>query len=186
MEEKENNVEPEIIEEDIVYDESESVQDIIKKLKEKIALYKKEKDEYLNSLQRERADFINFKKEEETRMERRTKIVKENILESLIPILDSFSVAFSNKEVWEKVDVNWRTGIEYIHQQFIQVLADNNVKEIIPNILDEFNPELHQSIEDRSTEKENEKGKIIEVIQKGYQIGEYVVRPARVVTGLKE
>jgi molecular chaperone GrpE len=170
-------------EDEIVYDEDESVQDVVKKLKEKIQKLKTEKEEYLNNWQRERADFINFKKEEDSRLERRALLTKESVLESLIPILDSFSVAFQNKEVWEKVDENWRKGIEYIHQQFIQVLKDNNVKEIIPNLLDEFNPQIHQAIEERHTDDENEKGKILEVIQKGYSIGEYIVRPVRVIIG---
>lgn len=63
----ENNLESEEIVDDIVYDESESVQDIVKKLKLKIKELEKEKEEYLNSWQRERADFVNFKKEEDVR-----------------------------------------------------------------------------------------------------------------------
>lgn len=168
---------------DIVYDESESVEDIVKKLKEKIKTLKVEKEEYLRSWQRERADFVNFKKEEDVRMTRIRTIVKENILESLLPTLDSFSVMFLNKDVWEKVDENWRKGIEYIYQQLQQVLSDNGISTIEPKYLDDFDPNVHQSIEDRQTEIEAEKGKIIQTIQKGYKIGESVVRAARVVTG---
>ncbi len=176
-----NEEEPET--DDIQYDETESMTDVVKKLKEKIKGVQKEKDEYLANWQRERADFVNFKKEEEARLTRVKGLVKESILESLLPILDSFSVAFSNKEAWEKVDENWRRGVEYIYQQFSQVLADNNITEINPVNLDEFDPSLHQSIEDRATEKEEEKGKVLQVIQKGYKIGDSVIRPARVVTG---
>lgn len=185
IDEKVEAIEPEEIVDDIVYDESESVADIVKKLKDKIKVLQKEKEEYLNNWQRERADFVNFKKEEDVRMTRVRGMVKENILESLLPVLDSFSVAFANKEVWEKVDENWRRGIEYIHQQFSQVLTDNGISEISPNYLDEFNAEFHQSIEDRVTDNIDEKGKIISVIQKGYKINEYVIRPARVITGQK-
>ncbi len=170
---------------DIEYDETESMTDVVKKLKDKIKSIQKEKEEYLTNWQRERADFVNFKKDEDIRSTRIRTIVKENLLESLLPILDSFSVAFSNKEVWEKVDENWRRGIEYIHQQFNQVLADNGISEISPNYLDEFNPSIHQSIEDKVTDKNEEKGKVITTIQKGYIIGESVIRPARVVTGAK-
>jgi molecular chaperone GrpE len=183
IDEKVEAIEPEEIVDDIVYDESESVADIVKKLKDKIKVLQKEKEEYLNNWQRERADFVNFKKEEDVRMTRVRGMVKENILESLLPVLDSFSVAFSNKAVWEKVDENWRKGIEYIHQQFSQVLLENGITEIDPKYLDEFDPNLHQSIEDRETDKEEERHKIIQVVQKGYKVGESVVRPARVVTG---
>lgn len=175
--------ESEEIVDDIVYDESESIGDIVKKLKDKIKTLQKEKEEYLTSWQRERADFVNFKKEEDVRMTRVRGIVKENILESLLPILDSFSVAFSNKDAWEKVDENWRKGVEYIHQQLSQVLSDNGISEIAPSYLEEFNPSIHQSIEDRETIKDEEKGKVIQVIQKGYKIGDSVIRPARVITG---
>jgi molecular chaperone GrpE len=168
---------------DIEYDSSESMTDVVKKLKEKIKSIQKEKDEYLLNWQRERADFVNFKKEEDVRSTRIRGIVKESILESLLPILDSFSVAFSNKEAWEKVDENWRRGVEYIYQQFSQVLADNNITEINPVYLENFDPSLHQSIEDRVTEKEEEKGTVLQVIQKGYKVGDSVIRPARVVTG---
>lgn len=179
-----NEEEPET--DEIEYDESESMSDIVKKLKEKIKGVQKEKDEYLQNWQRERADFVNFKKEEDVRNTRIRGMVKESILESLLPILDSFSVAFSNKEAWEKVDENWRRGVEYIYQQFNQVLADNNIVEINPVNLEPFDPSLHQSIEDRVTDKEEEKGNILQVVQKGYKIGESVIRPARVVTGAKE
>lgn len=175
--------EEELETDDIQYDESESMTDVVKKLKEKIKGLQKEKDEYLTNWQRERADFVNFKKEEEVRLSRMKGLVKESMLESLLPILDSFSVAFSNKEAWEKVDENWRLGVEYIYQQFSQVLADNNITEINPVNLELFDPNLHQSIEDRVTEKEEEKGKVLQVIQKGYKIGDSVIRPARVVTG---
>jgi molecular chaperone GrpE len=189
QDQNEDTNEEEIIEspydnaDDIEYDASESMTDVVKKLKEKIKLIQKEKDEYLTNWQRERADFVNFKKDEDVRMTRSRNMVKESMLESLLPILDSFSVVFMNKEVWEKVDENWRRGIEYIHQQFNQVLADNGISEISPNYIDEFDPTIHQSIEDRITDKEEEKGKIITTIQKGYKIGESVIRPARVVTG---
>lgn len=184
-EEKEAVLEPEFEEEtdDIVYDDSESMTDVVKKLREKIKTLKKEKEEYLNSWQRERADFVNFKKEEDARIARVRKLSKEGMLESLLPVLDSFSVAFSNKEVWEKVDENWRRGVEYIHQQLNQVLSDNGISEIAPNYLDSFDPNLHQSIEDRTTDKEEEKHNIIQVVQKGYKMGDSVIRAARVVTG---
>ncbi len=171
---------------DIEYDETESMSDIVKKLKEKIKGVQKEKEEYLTNWQRERADFVNFKKDEDVRMTRTRAMVKESILESLLPILDSFSVAFANKEAWEKVDENWRKGVEYIYQQFSQVLSDNNISEINPVNLEPFDPSLHQSIEDRVTDKEEEKGNVLQVVQKGYKIGESVIRPARVVTGAKE
>ncbi len=176
-----NDGEPEM--DDIIYDESESMTDVVKKLKDSIKTLRKEKEEYLTSWQRERADFVNFKKEEAVRTTRLRSVIKEGMLESLLPILDSFSVAFSNKEAWEKVDENWRRGVEYIHQQFIQVLTDNGITEIDPKYLDEFDPTIHQSIEDRETEKEEEKHKIIQVIQKGYKVGDSVIRAARVITG---
>jgi molecular chaperone GrpE len=88
-------------------------------------------------------------------------------------------MAMSNKEAWEKVDKNWRQGIEYIHSKFLQALADNNVT-AIGKVGDKFDPMLHESIESIPTDDESKDHTIEKVIQAGYKIGERVIRPARV------
>jgi molecular chaperone GrpE len=152
----------------------------IKDLKEKLKACEKEKQEYLDNWQRERADFLNYKKEEASRMERSAAFVREDFINELIPVLDSYDMAFANREAWEKVDKNWRTGVEYIHAQLIKVLSDFGAEEIPGKKGDIFDPNIHQSIETMLTEREEDDHRVDRIISKGYKIGDRVIRPARV------
>ena len=98
-----------------------------------------------------------------------------------MPVLDSFSVAFQNKETWERVDEGWRKGVEYIHSQLMSVLKENSLIEINPHDGEQFNPLYHVVAETIITDKKEDEGKILKVSQKGYRTGEIVIRPARVV-----
>ena len=88
---------------DIIIDEdTEAPETLVKKLKEKIKTLEKEKQEYMNGWQRERADLINYKKMVENEKVEIVKYANENLLEEITQVLDSFEMAFSNKEAWEK------------------------------------------------------------------------------------
>ena len=119
----------------------------IKELKEKLKVCQKERQEYLSSWQRERADFQNFKKDETERMIRSIGHAREQVVFNLLPALDSYDMAFSNKEVWEKVDKNWRVGVEYIHQQILKALEEYGVTSIKTKVGDIIDLTLHQPIE---------------------------------------
>ncbi len=78
-----------------------------------------------------RSNFINYKKGEDERKKQTLDFAREQFVEELIPVLDAYDMAFSNKEAWEKVEKSWRMGVEYIHAQLLKVLADNGVSEIL-------------------------------------------------------
>ena len=141
----------------------------IKEFKEKLKVCQKERQEYLNSWQRERADFQNFKKDEAERMIRTIGYAREQVILNLLPVLDSYNMAFANKEAWEKVDKNWRVGVEYIHQQILKVLEEYGVSVIETKIGDAFNPLLHQSIEIVETTDKEKDHTIAVITQTGYQ-----------------
>src|SRR3989344_5444428 len=128
----------------------------IQKLKAELKQAKKEKEEYLTGWQKERADFANYKKEEETR-----------------------KMAFSHKESWEKIDPTWRKGIEHIYSEMSKIFEEYGVKEI-GKIGEIFDPNLHHSIDLVSTDKKEDDHKVAAVIQKGYKLGNRVLRPAGV------
>ncbi len=88
-------------------------------------------------------------------------------------------MAFANKESWSKVDENWRKGVEYIYSQMNAVFEEYGVKEIGEEG-DGFDPNIHDSIETIKTNEKKLEHKIAQVIQKGYKLGERVLRPARV------
>ena len=160
---------------DIVMEDTEEAPEaLIKKLKEKLKTCEKEKHEYMDGWQRERADFINYKKRIENEKIEVVKYANENLIAELVPVLDSFEMAFANKEAWEKADKNWRIGVEYIHSQLIKVLGENGLKIMNP-LGEKFDPKFH--VADKHVETDNEKdgGKIIAVKKNGYMLNDRVI-----------
>ena len=105
--------------------------------------------------------------------------MRERILTRFLTVMDSFNMAFQNREAWEKVDENWRKGVEYIYAQLNTVFEEYGVKGV-GEVGESFDHNTHDSIEMVSTDKKELDHKIAEVIQKGYKLGERVIRPARV------
>ncbi len=168
---------------DVVADEeNESPAALVKKLKEKIKILEKEKQEYMDGWQRERADFVNYKKRSDQEKIDVIKYSNENLVSELIPVLESFEMAFSNKEAWEKIDKNWRVGVEYIHTQLIKVLGDYGFKEMNP-VGEKFDPKFHVAEEHIETSDETKDGKVIEVKKKGYMLNDRVVIAPKVIVG---
>lgn len=164
----------------VVDEENEAPEALVKKLKEKIKILEKEKQENLDGWQRERADFINYKKRIENEKVEVIKYANESLLEEITQVLDSFEMAFSNKEAWEKVDKNWRTGVEYIHSQLLKALGESGFKEINP-IGEKFDPKYHVAVEHKEIEDKENDGVIVHVIKKGYMLNDRVVVAPQVV-----
>ena len=160
-------------------DIEENIQDKLKKLKEELKKCKSERQEYLDGWQRSRADYANLKVEEEKKRTQITEFTKEDLLLSFLPILDSFDMAFANKEAWESVDKNWRTGVEHIYNQLLSVFKEQGVSEINETGIS-FDSELHQSIEIVDTKNKKEDGTLSEIVSKGYKVNGRILRPARV------
>lgn len=153
--------------------------DKIKKLQEKIKTLEKEKTEYLDGWQRARADYANLQKTSEEDKKRFKQLFTEQFVEDLFPVIDSFNMAMSNKEVWEKVDAGWRTGVEYIYGQLMSALKEHNL-EVFGEKGDEFDPTLHEAVSEVETSDKRFDHRIDTVLQRGYKLGDSVLRPARV------
>ena len=173
---------------DIEYTEegAEDIKKKFKKLKEDLNICRKEKYElnatnieYLTGWQKERAEFANYKKQEENRKTMHSESTRERILIRFLTVLDSFNMAFTNKEAWSNVDENWRKGVEYIYAQMNTVFEEYGVK-AIGEVGELFDPNVHQSIEMIETNKKEDDHKVALIIQKGYKLGERILRPARV------
>lgn len=154
--------------------------DQIKKLREKIKGLEKEKQEYLDGWQRARADYANLQKNADEDKKRMRTLVEESFIEELLPTVDSFLMAMSNKEAWEKVDPAWRTGVEYIYGQLMNTLESHNLK-IFGEVGDVFDPAKHEAVEEQETGDEKLDHTVAKVHQKGFMLGESVLRPARVL-----
>ena len=129
--------------------------------------------------QKERAEFLNYRKQEDERKASFSEAMRERIIMRFLTVMDSFNMAFANKEAWEKVDENWRRGIEHIYNQLNAIFEEYGVKAI--GVEGEpFDPNIHQSIDMMETDKKELEHTVATVIQKGYKLGERVLRPARV------
>lgn len=175
-------------EDEIIYDNEDSFDslsdatDKIKKLKAELKSCKEEKQEYLDGWQRSKADFVNLKKRNADEVLEFRDRAAEGFAMDLLPVLDSFDMAFKNKEAWESAPEQWRKGIEYIYSQIISVLENNQVQVIDP-IGKDFDPNTHHSAMNIPVEDATQDGKVVEVILKGYKIKDRVLRPAHVKVG---
>jgi molecular chaperone GrpE len=171
--------EAEVLEFEFNDDGEEDLKKTLKKFRADLKICKKEKEEYLTGWQKERADFINYKKQEDDRKTNFSEAVRERILVKFLSVLDSFDMAFANKESWEKIDENWRRGMEHIYSQ-MKIIFDEYGVRPVGEAGESFDPNFHESVEMIPTDKKAEDHKVSSVVQKGYKLGERVIRPARV------
>jgi len=164
--------------------EGEAPQKKIKKLREDLKRALKERDEYLAGWQRAKADFINARKEEEKKRAETIKFANKEFAQEVLAAVDSFDMAFANKEAWEKVDKNWRTGVEYIYSQLLSVLEQNGLKQINP-IGEKFDPNIHTSVESVPVTAAEDEDKILEVVQKGYTMHDSLIRSPKVKVAVR-
>lgn len=157
----------------------EEVKRKIKKLKDELKKCKEEKNEYLKGWQKERADFINYRKEEEKTLKYKEDALKIDIISEFLPVLDNLERA--EKGITEKLkNDNWVKGVLSIKDQIKNILKKEGVEEIKDNKI--FKPEIHEAVA-TGRGKDNE---ILEIFQKGYFLNGKVLRPAKVKVGQKK
>src|ERR1035437_3957789 len=152
----------EVLEFEFNDDGEEDLKKTLKKFRADLKQIKKEKEEYLTGWQKERADFINYRKQEDDRKSIFSEAMRERILTRFLTVSDSFNIAFANKESWEKVDDNWRKGVEYIYAQMNTIFEEYGVK-AIGEEGEAFDPNIHQSIDVVETDKKELEHKIATV-----------------------
>lgn len=162
-----------------IEDDGATDKDKIKKLRDQLKDSQKKSAENMDGWQRALADYANLKKDSAEQVKELKGYVLESFIEELFPVLDSFDMAMKNKETWESVNENWRKGIEYIYIQLTSILSNNQV-EVVGNVGEKFNPDLHVAIEEIETDDEKKDGTVSEVVQKGYKGMKGVIRPAKV------
>lgn len=154
-------------------EEEKKNQDIEKELEE----CKKKAKEYLEGWQRERANFLNYKKEEIERVSEMIKFANEELILKILPVLDNLEK--SQKHIPEKIkDKDYVKGIDQIIKQFQEILRSFGV-ERIEVLGKKFDPRFHEAVEEVE-DKEKEKGIVVEEILAGYTIHGKILRPAKV------
>jgi molecular chaperone GrpE len=126
------------------------------------------------------ADFENYKKREAETKRCAVSFYNLDLILNILPVIDNFRVSTEHIPEDQK-DSHWVVGIMHIQRQLENILAENGVKEIEVKVGDNFDPAEHEAVEDREGKKEECKNIVKKVIQKGYKIGDRVIRPARVV-----
>lgn len=152
----------------------------LKNLRAELSKSQSESREHLTALQRARADYVNLKRELDEVRDTTKKKTTEKVLADFLPTLDSFDMAMGNTAAWEAVDKNWRIGVEFIYSQLKTALENNGISSI-DTIGADFDAHLHEPIETKETDDVAQDHKIAKIIQKGYRMGDRVIRPARVV-----
>ena len=160
----------------------EAAGETIKKLRAKLKDAEKKAAEYLTGWQRAQADFVNFKKRDAIERQEFFKFAAGPGVLDTIHVMDSFDMAFGNKEHWEKADKSWRDGVEKIYAQLKKTLEKHGVT-IDDPVGKDFDPNNHMAVEMVPVEKSDEDGKIVSVVQKGYLLNDKVIRPAKVKVG---
>lgn len=139
---------------------------------------KQKKEEYFAGWQREKADFINYKKQEFERLKGTLCIAKESLFGDIIPVLDSFKLAekaISGEDKSNKSVI----GLLMIKKQLEDALKALGLEEI-ESVNKKFDPNLHEAVEEVEGE---EPGMVIEEIEKGYLYNGKVLRPSKVKVG---
>ncbi len=127
------------------------------------------------------ADFENFRKR--TNKERIDLIVSasEGVLKEMLPIIDDFERAISNNEHVQDVN-SLKEGFNLIYQKFKLTLENKGLK-AMDSKGQVFDSELHEAIANLPAPTEGDKGKVLEIAEKGYYLNDKVVRFAKVVVG---
>jgi molecular chaperone GrpE len=169
----------EVLEFEFNDDGEEDLKKTLKKFRADLKEVQKQKEEYLTGWQKERAEFANYRKQEDERRAMFSESMRERILTRFLTVMDSFNMAFANKESWAKVDENWRKGVEYIYTQMNTIFEEYGVK-AIGEAGEVFDPNVYESIDVVETDKKELNHTVANVIQKGYKLADRIIRPARV------
>jgi molecular chaperone GrpE len=133
------------------------------------------RDEAVDRWKRTAADFDNYKKRAAREREEYVTLANERLVKELLPILDDLERALD--AVGEHQEATVEEGVRLVHRSLASLLERNGVKEI--DAEGTFDPHVHEAL--LSQPSDAEEGSVIDVVQKGYTLGDRVVRPARVV-----
>lgn len=150
----------------------------LKKLRDELEKTKKERQEYLDGWQRAKADMINSRQELLRQAQRQGERAVEAIIEDLIPALDGFDLA-AGSSAWETIDKDWRSGMEQVRNQFLNVLQRHGVLRY-GKAGDAFDHNLYEAVEETEGVP-GESGTVFRILRYGYKMGDRVIRPAQVI-----
>ncbi|MBU2229495.1 nucleotide exchange factor GrpE [Patescibacteria group bacterium] len=142
----------------------------------KLEIAQNQAEEYLNGWKRAKADYINFKKEQEQKQKELIEFANAGMLLDIFPLVDQFKQAMKHVpgEI-EKSD--WLIGVGHIQSNLSNILKSLGIEEV-ETVGAQFDPEMHDAVEE--VESDQEKGIIVEELTTGFRLNGRVIQPAKV------
>jgi len=144
-------------------------------LAERVAEIEQERDQHLDDLKRLAAEFDNYRKRVARDQEGLVARAGERVVKELLPVLDDLERAL--EAAAEHEEAKLEEGVRLVHRNLASLLEREGLAEIETN--GRFDPHVHEAL--LSQPSEQEEGSVLDVVQKGYKLGDRVIRPARVV-----
>jgi molecular chaperone GrpE len=150
-------------------------EDLVEEQVDPLVAAEKERDDYLDALQRLKAEFDNYRKRVARERAALAAHASERLVRELVPVLDDLERALEFAAAHEEAQLE--DGVRLVHRALAAALAKEGLAEITTE--GKFDPHTQEAL--LSQPSEAEEGTVIQVLQKGYVLGDHVLRPARVV-----
>jgi molecular chaperone GrpE len=137
----------------------------------------KEKDKFLRLF----AEFENYKRRTSKERVELFKTAGQDVISSMLPVLDDFDRALY--EIKKAKDKELLKGVELIHNKFKETLRAKGLEQMEVKEGDAFDAEVHEAITQIPAPSDKLKGKVVDVVEKGYKLGDRIIRYPKVVTG---
>ncbi|MCO6175581.1 nucleotide exchange factor GrpE [Flavobacterium sp. NRK F10] len=145
------------------------------KLEEDLA---KEKDKFLRLF----AEFENYKKRTGKERIDLFKTANQEVLQAMLPVLDDFDRAWA--QISNSEDEALVKGVELIHEKLKNTLASKGLELVDIKTGDDFNADFAEAITQIPAPSDDLKGKVVDVVEKGYKLGDKIIRFPKVVIGM--
>ena len=166
----------------IIEEEMDNSAEAIKKLRTKLKACEADKGSIWPVGREQKRIQSTLRREEEERRKDIIKFSEKALVLELVNLADSFDGLFANKEGWEKIEKNWRQGMELLRSQLMNIMKSRGV-EAIENLGKIFNPQESESIGEMDVDTEEKDGIVMEEMRKGYKMHGMVIRPSLVKVG---
>ncbi|CAM4069425.1 MULTISPECIES: nucleotide exchange factor GrpE [Flavobacterium] len=170
----ENIEEKEIIQEENVSENQQPELTVEEQLQDELA---KEKDKFLRLF----AEFENYKKRTSKERIDLFKTANQEVLQAMLPVVDDFDRAWA--QISKSEDESLVKGVELIKEKLKSILVSKGLEEVEIKAGDAFDADFAEAITQIPAPSEDLKGKIVDVIEKGYKLGDKIIRFPKVIIG---
>ena len=155
----------------------------VKKTDEKKISLEEENKELNDKYLRLYSEFDNYRKRTAKERLEFTKVATESLVKELLPVLDDFDRALENIPAEDEHTKELYNGVSLIHQKFLNTLSKKELKQIAVPVGSDFDLNFQEAVAIIPAPSEELKGKVIDVVEKGYMLGESIIRFSKVVVG---